>query len=385
VHHVKVTTVIVSRRRPRDRKAQIAVVAAELFGERGYPAVGIDDIAAVVGISGPAIYRHFPTKYAILVHAGRELTGQLLDATADLSTLDEVVDVLADFAVRRRTVGGLYQWQGRYLVGEDKVWLRSAFTTMLHRLSEPIARLRPELSRSDAELLAKAVFSVLASLSTHRAPAPPEPAHQVLHHAAWTLARAEPVGIDLAPVVSQPPVPATGAPRREALLAAALTLFHERGYHAVSMDDIGRAAGTTASSIYRYFPAKVELLAAVYHRAAERITANAADAIATAASPEDALRRLVASYVDLVFGHSDLVSVYSTALGALPAEDRHELRKAQRLHVEEWVRLVVARQPDLDVVAARLRVHAALNVVFDLCQARADRGIVTALALLVLA
>ena len=94
-------------KRPKDRRAQIALAAAELFAEHGYPSVGIDDIAAAVGISGPAIYRHFPTKYAMLVHASRELTDELLAATADPSTLDDLIARLAAFVVAHRRVGGL--------------------------------------------------------------------------------------------------------------------------------------------------------------------------------------------------------------------------------------------------------------------------------------
>src|SRR5436305_12855595 len=51
--------------RPRDRKAQLAAVAAELFRARGVPGVGINDIAAVAGITGPALYRHSADKPAI--------------------------------------------------------------------------------------------------------------------------------------------------------------------------------------------------------------------------------------------------------------------------------------------------------------------------------
>jgi AcrR family transcriptional regulator len=47
------------RRRPRDRKAQLASVAAELFGARGFHEVGIADIATASGVTGPALYRHF--------------------------------------------------------------------------------------------------------------------------------------------------------------------------------------------------------------------------------------------------------------------------------------------------------------------------------------
>lgn len=65
------------RRRPKDRKAQIAAVAAEAFSERGYHGVSIDEIAKTVGISGPALYRHFPNKYALFLHSVNELADSL--------------------------------------------------------------------------------------------------------------------------------------------------------------------------------------------------------------------------------------------------------------------------------------------------------------------
>src|SRR5690606_27243571 len=55
-------------KRPRDRKSQLAAVASELFRQRGYHGVGINDIAAAAGVTGPAIYRHFADKQAILAH-----------------------------------------------------------------------------------------------------------------------------------------------------------------------------------------------------------------------------------------------------------------------------------------------------------------------------
>src|SRR5690349_12874152 len=73
---VRSSTVDVSggqQKRPKDRKAQIAQVAAELFCARGFHGVGLDEIAAAVGISAPAVYRHFENKYAILVFATRRL------------------------------------------------------------------------------------------------------------------------------------------------------------------------------------------------------------------------------------------------------------------------------------------------------------------------
>ena len=54
------------------RRDQILLAAAELFARHGFHGVGIDDIGAAVGISGPALYRHFRSKDAML---GEMLTG----------------------------------------------------------------------------------------------------------------------------------------------------------------------------------------------------------------------------------------------------------------------------------------------------------------------
>src|SRR6185369_15711971 len=169
------------------------------------------------------------------------------------------------------------------------------------------------------------------------------------------------------PLVGEP-ASATSPHRRELLMAAALRLFHERGYHAVSMEEIGRAAGITASSVYRHFPGKADLLAALLHRATERVGAMTEEAVSTAVDPREALRRLVDSYVDLVFGQTNLVSVYREAHGHLPERDRHELRKGQRLHVEEWVRLLVTVDPELGAPAARVLAHAVLGLIYDLAR-----------------
>jgi AcrR family transcriptional regulator len=158
-------------------------------------------------------------------------------------------------------------------------------------------------------------------------------------------------------------------------MAQALRLFHQHGYHAVTMEDIAAASGTRASSLYRYFPAKSELLAAVYYRAADRVSAATARALAAATSHDDALARLVDSYVEGVFGYSDLIAVYQTENTNLPEKDRHELRRAQRSHVEEWVRILNLRQPELSTADCRILAHGALNLITDLAKSeRFDRS-----------
>jgi AcrR family transcriptional regulator len=372
-----------TKKRPKNRKAQIALVAAELFCERGYHGVGVDEIAAAVGISGPAVYRHFPNKYAVLVHATRELvdgvrvlTGEALDGPAALleprERLDRVLSGLIRLSVDRRRVAGLYQWEGRYLTPEHQAEFRDELSELVGRVADVVQEMRPQLSAFNARLLTGAAFSVLSSPATHRAALSRARGEPFLQRAAWILLTAPaPALIPVAATDTRPIAEAVNPPigiasRREILLGVAIQLFYQQGYHSVGMEDIGRAAGINASSVYRYFPSKADLLAAVYYRAAERVTAGTTASLAAAENLDDALRRLVEGYVDLTFQQTDLVAVYQAENNNLPERDRHELRKVQRLQVEEWVQLLVGIRPELAAAEARLLVYAALNVVTDL-------------------
>ncbi|MFI6356452.1 TetR family transcriptional regulator [Streptomyces sp. NPDC050743] len=67
----------------------------------------------------------------------------------------------------------------------------------------------------------------------------------------------------------------------------AVRLFLERGFDAVSVAEVAAAAGISKPTLFRYFPAKEDL---VLHRIADHET-EAARVVAGAADPVDALRR----------------------------------------------------------------------------------------------
>ncbi|WP_174545324.1 TetR/AcrR family transcriptional regulator [Gordonia hydrophobica] len=60
-----------------DRRTEILDAAAELFSARGYGPVTVDEIGAAVGITGPSVYKHFPSKAAILIEIGRRSGARL--------------------------------------------------------------------------------------------------------------------------------------------------------------------------------------------------------------------------------------------------------------------------------------------------------------------
>jgi AcrR family transcriptional regulator len=370
-----------ARKRPKNRKTQLALAAAEMFCERGYHGVSLDEIATAVGISGPAIYRHFSNKYAMLVHATRQLV-ESVQAATDLPDdgdprrrLDDLLAVLARLAVEHRRVAGLYQWEWRYLTPEHREEFLTELGDFVARLAVPLRQVRPELTGRDAHALVRAALSVFGSLGTHRAAIARGRAEAVLRRVAWALLCEEPPTPALPATEYPAPEPVLGVTaRREILLAESIKLFHRHGYHAVGVEDIGRAAGINASSVYRYFPGKADILAAAFYRATERVAESTAAALAGATGDEDALERMARSYVELTFERSALVSVYLAENNNLPEADRHELRKVQRLHVEEWVRLLGRLRPGLAVPEARVLVHAGINLATDLSRlVRFDR------------
>ncbi|WP_433380476.1 TetR/AcrR family transcriptional regulator [Actinoplanes sp. CA-142083] len=370
----------VGRQRPKDRKDRIAQVAAELFCERGYHGVSLEDIAGVVGISAPAVYRHFENKYAILVAATRDLIDATLTATAlplredAWDSLDDLLDALARLAVTHRKTAGLYQWVWRHLTREHQAEVRDDLDELVRRVSVSLFEARPDLGTADAEATTRATFSIFGSLGTHRAVIAKGRAQQLLFRAGRAVLQASPPTPVSGFAVGDPPVRVPVGARREIILAESVRLFRMHGYHDVNIELIGHASGINASSVYRYFPGKADILAAAFYRASERVTEATTIALTGARDDRQALRRMIESYVDLTFERSDLVTVYLAENNNLPEGDRHELRKVQRLHVEEWVRLLVAVRPGLVAGEARVLTHAALNLATDLSRwARFDR------------
>src|SRR5213595_3795363 len=84
-----------------DRRSQLIAAAERLVAERGYLAVRLEDIGAAAGVSGPAIYRHFPNKEALLVELLVGISTRLLagatDVVARADSLADALDGLIDF------------------------------------------------------------------------------------------------------------------------------------------------------------------------------------------------------------------------------------------------------------------------------------------------
>jgi AcrR family transcriptional regulator len=86
------------------------------------------------------------------------------------------------------------------------------------------------------------------------------------------------------------------ADRMEQTLTAARSLFAERGFAAVTMDEVAAAVGVTKPLLYNYFGNKEQLYIACMERAGDTLTATVAEAVAAAADPGEALSAGVRSF-----------------------------------------------------------------------------------------
>lgn len=111
--------------------------------------------------------------------------------------------------------------------------------------------------------------------------------------------------------VSRPSTPATRRPRlpaaqrRTEILAAAMTVFGERGYHGASIDLIAREAGVSKALIYEHFAAKRELHASLLQQHVGELFARLQANAALGATGEERLRGGVAAFFSFVAEHRE--------------------------------------------------------------------------------
>jgi AcrR family transcriptional regulator len=150
--------------------------------------------------------------------------------------------------------------------------------------------------------------------------------------------------------------------RREEILAVAVGLFAAHGYHGVSMDDIGTAAGVTGPALYHHFAGKEAMLTAALVPVSEGLRDGGRERVTSSQDPGGALEALVDFHVTFALDNPAVISVHLGELDRLPDESRRTIRRLQREYVEEWVGVLTRLRPDLSVDSLRVRAHAAFGL-----------------------
>lgn len=359
------TTEPIAGTRPRNRKQLIVGAAGRVFSERGYHAASMEEIAAGVGISAAALYRHFPNKYALFAECANVMVDGLvaaLDEVPPEAPLAEVLAAVTRIAVAHRASGGLYRWEARYLEREDRRLLGEKFARVAGRVTEVVRR---EYPLPEADLRAAAALGAIGSITAHHISIAQRRAEEVLLASALRVVATDPTAAVGGPRPVELPAQPVPRTRRAEILAAAIPLFARDGFAKVTNGQIAEAVGLAPSALYRHYPTKVDILVAACLQAAGLLTQAVDQSLNEVADPHEAVVALAATYVAYSFEHTALTRVAEAEVAGLPADLRQPLILAQRDHIAVWEQQLRLARRELDPRQARLLVHAGLGVVVE--------------------
>lgn len=151
------TSPVTARDRAKaERSDAILHAAARLFAERGYTGVSLEDIGAAVGVSGPAVYRHYAGKQALLGAVLVKVSTDLIQGgqrVFDLTTSpDERMRALigfhVDFALGNAEVIQVQDRDVAHLTEDDRAEVRRLQRAYIELWMQALDRLRAGDSES---------------------------------------------------------------------------------------------------------------------------------------------------------------------------------------------------------------------------------------------
>ncbi|WP_296605746.1 TetR/AcrR family transcriptional regulator [Nocardioides sp.] len=153
------------------RREQILATAAELFATHGFHGVSVADLGAACGISGPALYKHFPSKQAMLaemlVAISEELlrvgTERVAAAEGPRSALEALVDWHVDFALRHRALIVVQDRDWEALPAEARDTVRRLQREYVDLWAAQLRRLDAGLDVPTTRSMAHAAFGLINS------------------------------------------------------------------------------------------------------------------------------------------------------------------------------------------------------------------------------
>jgi AcrR family transcriptional regulator len=154
------------------RREQILRAAAQLFAERGSRAVGVDDVGAAVGVTGPAIYRHFASKDAMLAEMLLRISERLLAGGSErvaaagvdpARQLRALIDFQLDFALDNPALITVQDRDLGTLADADAAQVRRLQRRYVEVWVTVLARLHPGADAAECRARAHAVFGLINS------------------------------------------------------------------------------------------------------------------------------------------------------------------------------------------------------------------------------
>jgi transcriptional regulator, TetR family len=166
------TSGVTERERAKaDRQTALLHESARLFAERGYSGVSLEDLGAAVGVSGPAVYRHFANKQAllgtILVTVSEKLLAGGNAVVADEDTPAERLAALVrfhvDFALADADVIRVQDRDLASLSDDDRRTVRRLQRAYVEVWIAVLSELHPDRDADELRVRAHACFGLINS------------------------------------------------------------------------------------------------------------------------------------------------------------------------------------------------------------------------------
>ena len=151
-------------------------------------------------------------------------------------------------------------------------------------------------------------------------------------------------------------------PRRQQILGIAAELFAARGFHGVSVAELGSACGISGPALYKHFESKDAMLAEMLVSISETLLEQGRRRVAGADGPRAALEALVEWHIEFAIGHRALIVVQDRDWSSLPDEARERVRTLQRAYVDLWADQVRLLDPSVTQEASRTRAHVLFGL-----------------------
>jgi len=375
-------TVTSKRTRPRNRRDLILRAACSLFGERGYHNVGMDDIGDAVGITGPAVYRHFASKEDLLMAA---LVQDLERTIAGVAKVDaglrgieavaETVGAVVDTTMQDWDLAVVFRREAPALPAERRAQIEPGRRQLAEMIAGAVQQVHPDLVGDDLRLRLEAQYGMLTGVliygsSSHRRRYAPV----VKRMGTEALALADVPPLHTRDVARLPAADGVTGSRREIVLTAAMQIFAERGYASAGIDEAGEGARLSGSSVYRHFSSKEALLIEALRRAGAVVKVLLSEVLTLDLAPAAMLDELIARIVDLAHRNPDLLVLLLTSGHHLTPEDRQWHDDDIALLLDEWTGVLLRARPDLSDQEALTRVLCCVGVVARVSAARRLRA-----------
>ncbi|GEM32922.1 hypothetical protein NN3_39290 [Nocardia neocaledoniensis NBRC 108232] len=359
------------RRRPPNRRATILRAATDAFAEHGYHRTSMADIAAVLDITSGALYRHFRTKQELLgccLREGLDLVLDRVDSACDGDAAsDAALRALVRVSLEQRGLARLWQLEFRNLTPADRIAVLARSVRLTHRIGAAVQARYSGVGAADRDALGWLVLSVVTSPSNHRTRLPHDTFATVLDAAVDAVIGTGVIHGDAAgdcsPESREADTDLNSELRTEQLIAAAAQLFSERGFAAVSIEEIGTSVGVRGPAVYHHFESKSDLLDEIIDRNNEWIQRYTERALAEGGDPRESLRLVLRYYVHFAMDRPDLVGTAVGEARYLPDDAAARYRRIHREGIIGWARLLQSVRPELSMPTARVLIHTVTTMV----------------------